>query len=367
VTTPLGEKIIDLIRLNGPIPVAEYFALCLNDPRHGYYRTRDPFGRGGDFVTAPEISQLFGELIGVFMILAWRAHGRPAKVRLVEIGPGRGTMVADALRAMTALAPDMTASSTVHLVEASGRLRQVQRETLARSGVAADWHDALQSVPAGFTLLMANELFDAIPTRQFVNGPEGFRERVICVDKDGDLAFATGPAALDPDLPPGEARPGAVFEIAPAREAIMAGIASRLVAEGGTALVVDYGHVCTVLGDTLQAVRRHRFDDVLAHPGEADLTSHVDFEALTRAARAQGAHVALPLDQAQFLLGLGLLERAGALGAGKPAQTQQAIALAVERLAGDGDNQMGRLFKALCVSGKDVTIPPFTAASETID
>ena len=369
MTTPLGEKIVDIIRLNGPMPVADYFALCLGDPQHGYYRTRDPFGRGGDFITAPEISQLFGELIGVFMILAWRAHGRPDPFRLVEMGPGRGTMMADALRTIVKLAPEMADGSTVHLVETSDRLRQVQRETLAKCGIDVDWHDMLQAVPSGPMLLVANELFDAIPIRQFIKTASGFRERVVGIDENGTLDFAAGAARLDPQIlpPAADPEPGAVFEIAPAREAIMSSIASRLVADGGSALVIDYGHWHTALGDTLQAVRKHRFDDILAHPGEADLTSHVDFEALARAALAQGAHVARPLNQAQFLLGLGLIERAGALGAGKPAEAQRTIAQAVERLAGDGDGQMGRLFKTLCVSGSKATHPPFEDAAETID
>jgi SAM-dependent MidA family methyltransferase len=364
VTTPLGKKIIDLIRINGPISVADYFALCLNDHEHGYYRTREPFGTQGDFTTAPEISQLFGELIGIFMIVAWQAHGKPDGVQLVEIGPGRGTLMADAQRVITGLSPDMAAVTTGNLVETSSRLQNIQRETLAGCALVNRWHGDLQSVQSGFTLLVANEFFDAIPIRQFANGPNGFCERVITISNDGDLVFSSGVARIDSALLPKDiaAKPGTVFETAPAREAIMKEIAGRLVSDGGTALLLDYGHLETAYGDTLQAIMNHRYDDVLASPGEADLTSHVDFDALGKAALAQNAHISDPLTQGQFLLGLGLLERAGALGSGKSPQVRQSIQQAVDRLAGDGENQMGSLFKALCVSGSEMSIPPFKTA-----
>ena len=364
MTTPLGRKIVDLIRLNGPLSVADYFALCLADPDHGYYRTRDPFGTGGDFVTAPEISQLFGELIGVFMILAWQTHDRPQNARLVEIGPGRGTLMADAGRTIAGLMPEMAETTTVHLVETSETLTAIQRKTLGSDGMKTRWHADLGAVPQGFTLLIANEFFDALPVRQFVKTPEGLRERVVSIAEDGQLTFATGVAGLELDSPEGatEAAPGAIFEVSPARDAVMAQIAARLVAEGGVALAIDYGHLQTAWGDTLQAVRNHSYEDVLARPGEADLTSHVDFQALAAAAKAEGANVAKPLTQGAFLLGLGLLERAGALGAGKSNEVQNGIRQAVDRLAGDGENQMGSLFKALCVSAEKTSIPPFETA-----
>ena len=364
MTTPLGRKIVDLIEVNGPMSVADYFSLCLSDPDHGYYRTRDPFGSAGDFTTAPEISQLFGELVGIFMILAWQAHERPRDVRLVEIGPGRGTLMADAQRVIADLAPDLAATVTIHMVETSESLSAIQRKTLDRISPSTTWHTNLNTVPPGFTLLIANEFFDALPIRQFVSTSDGFRERVVSVDEDGSLAFAAGVAGLDPQARPEEvnAQPGAILEVSPARDAVMAQIAARLAADGGVALAIDYGHLQTGLGDTLQAIRNHAYEDVLANPGEADLTSHVDFQSLTTAARAQGVTVAKPLTQGAFLLGLGLLERAGALGAGKSGDVQDAIRQAVERLAGTGENQMGSLFKALCVSAKEVPIPPFETA-----
>lgn len=364
MTTPLGRKIIDLIRLNGPISVAEYFALCLGDPEYGYYRTREPFGARGDFTTAPEISQLFGELIGIFLILAWQAHGRPGNPQVVEIGPGRGTLMADLQRVMAELRPELAAAATFNLVETSARLQETQKETLADNGLRNHWHDTLQTVPSGFTLLVANELFDAIPIRQFINGPDGFRERVVTESEKQQLTFASGIAEIEPELLPDTEKiaVGTVFETAPARNAIAEQIASRLVDHGGVGLIIDYGHLQTAFGDTLQAVKNHRYEDVLSSPGEADLTSHVDFAALGRAARAQAAHIAAPMTQGQFLLELGLLERAGALGAGKSPEAQQAIQQSVDRLAGSGENQMGSLFKVLCILGSEKLILPFKSA-----
>lgn len=364
MTTPLGRKIIDLIGLSGPISVAEYFALCLGDPEYGYYRAREPFGARGDFTTAPEISQLFGELIGIFMILAWQAHGRSNNVQVVEVGPGRGTLMADLQRVMGELRPDLAAAATFNLVETSARLRDIQKRSLAGNKLHNRWHETLQTVPSGFTLLVANELFDAIPIRQFVKGPSGFRERVVTVAENQQLTFASGVAEIEPELLPdsGQVADGTVFETAPARIAIVEQIASRLVAQGGVGLVIDYGHLQTAFGDTLQAVKKHRYESVLNSPGEADLTSHVDFASLGRAAQAQAAQVAAPLTQSQFLLELGLLERAGVLGAGKSPEAQQAIQQSVDRLAGSGKNQMGNLFKVMCILGSDKLILPFKRA-----
>ena len=251
MTTPLARKIQQLIGTNGPISVADYFSICLADPEHGYYKTRNPFGRAGDFVTAPEVSQLFGEMIGVFLVHAWQQHGAPGSVRLVEIGPGRGTMMADMLRVVAKLAPDLHGNMSVHLVETSERLRGVQKETLGTFAERVAWHDGFDEIPPGFVLLVANEFFDAIPIRQFVKTPEGFRERVVGLDPDGDLTFAAGVAGIDVDLLPPQHRSmpsGTIHEISPAREAVMAAICERLNAGGGTALVIDYGHFVSGFG-----------------------------------------------------------------------------------------------------------------------
>lgn len=362
MTTPLAEKIRNIVRLNGPISVTDYFALCLADPEYGYYKTRDPFGRAGDFVTAPEVSQLFGEMLGIFLVHAWQRHGSPEQTRLVEIGPGRGTMMADMLRVVARLAPELYTGMSVHLVETSERLRGLQRETLQAHEGRVSWHESFDEVPEGFTLIAANELFDAIPIRQFVKTATGFRERLVGLDADDRLAFVAGPAGIDPDLLPETASPppdGTIFEVAPARAAVMQAISERLRTFGGTALVIDYGHTVTGYGDTLQAVLKHEYDPPLAHPGEADLTSHVDFESLAAVAAASGLHINGCVPQGDFLLGLGILERAGALGRGKDLIAQEEITAAVERLAGSGEGRMGELFKVLVVSSPEVDLSPF--------
>ena len=369
MTTPLGEKIKGLVRTTGPISVAEYFALCLSDPQHGYYQTREPFGSGGDFVTAPEISQIFGEMLGVFVVNAWQRHGSPALVRLVEIGPGRGTMMADMLRVIGRVAPALYDAATLHLVETSARLRQVQQATLSAHAAKISWHDDLAQVPDGFTLLSANELFDAIPIRQFVKTADGFRERMIGLDDDGELAFTVGVAGLDTALMPPTAnseRHGAIFEAAPARQAVMLSICERLMRFGGSAVMIDYGHMVSGFGDTLQAVYAHEYDPPLAHPGMADLTSHVDFENLAATAAGAGVFVNGCIRQGDFLVGLGIEERAARLGRGKSLTAQQDIIDAVERLAGAGVGRMGELFKVLAISGTPVQLEPFRPVTRPV-
>ncbi|KQO82207.1 class I SAM-dependent methyltransferase [Rhizobium sp. Leaf262] len=360
--TPLARRIKSIIRLNGPMSVTDFFSLCLADPEHGYYKTRQPFGRTGDFVTAPEVSQLFGEMLGVFMVHAWQRLGTLANARLVEIGPGRGTMMADMLRVIQRIAPPLYESMSVHLVETSPRLTETQKQTLASHGDKISWHESFEDVPPGLLLIAANELFDAIPIRQFVKTPHGFRERVVALDTADELIFTAGLASIDPDLLPPfpERQPiGTIFEYSPAREAVMAALSRRLKSNGGTALIIDYGHTVSGYGDTLQALRMHEFDPVLAHPGEADLTSHVDFENLSRMAEANGIHINGCLPQGDFLYGLGLKERADTLAAkATPEQTLQ-IAEAVNRLAGEGVGKMGALFKVLAVSGASVHLLPF--------
>ncbi|MCO5065150.1 MAG: class I SAM-dependent methyltransferase [Rhizobiaceae bacterium] len=344
----LGARIAALIRANGPISVSDYMALCLFDPEHGYYTTRQPFGRGGDFVTAPEISQMFGELCAAWLVAAWRDLGEPCDCLVAEIGPGRGTMMKDMLRTLAQVAPGLAGS--VHLIEASPRLAAVQKETLESSGVAARWHRTFADLPEGPLLLVGNELFDAIPARQYVRTREGWRERCIALGKEDAFVFVAGSGGIDPRLLPpaaSDAPEGAIFEASPAREALVQQIALRVAQGGGAALFFDYGHLEPGLGDTLQAVLDHRYDDPLAHPGLADLTSHVDFAALAAAVRGAGlvAHLAT---QGHFLLAMGLLERAGRLGGNASETVREELRQAVERLA--GPDRMGNLFKVLAFS-----------------
>ncbi|MBN9026941.1 MAG: class I SAM-dependent methyltransferase [Rhizobiales bacterium] len=350
--TPLGEKLVRRIENFGPITVADYMAACLGDPEFGYYMTREPFGAAGDFVTAPEVSQMFGELIGLWAVATWQRMGSPATFVLAEIGPGRGTLMADALRAAR-IAPNFEPAARIVLVETSPRLREIQARTL--TGHAIDWAEQVDGLPDGPAILIANEFFDALPVRQFLRTGAGWAERMVGVS-DGKLVFGLRPDA-HVDGADDRAPEGSLVETASISAAIMATLATRLVQFGGAFLAIDYGHAESGYGDTLQALRQHRFDAPLAHPGEADLTVHVDFAALARAARANGATASAVWTQGDFLLALGLVERAGRLGAGKDAAAQDAIRAAVERLAGPA--AMGTLFKVLCVTGGDLLAPPF--------
>jgi NADH dehydrogenase [ubiquinone] 1 alpha subcomplex assembly factor 7 len=356
--TPLGRRLARLIAETGPITVADYMAHCLGDPEHGYYATREPFGQAGDFVTAPEISQMFGELIGAWLAEAWHAAGRPAAVRIVELGPGRGTLTADLLRTLRLL-PELIDAATLHLVEMSPRLRDVQALTLAGAPIAPLWDDRLEDVPPGFTLAVANEFFDALPVRQFVRTQDAWRERVVGLGEGGGLAFGIGPGALAAcELPPRlrEAPPGAILEVSPVSIAVMQTLAGRIARHGGAALAIDYGHAESGIGETLQAVRRHAFTDPLAAPGEADLTAHVDFAALARAARSAGAAAHGPIGQGDFLAALGLAQRAERLSRDAASPTRAAVAAAAERLT--APDQMGTLFKVLAVTPRGIAPPP---------
>ncbi len=348
----LLEKLRGLIRANGPMNVAEYMTHCLSDPEDGYYTTRNPFGTAGDFVTAPEVSQMFGEIVGAWLVEVWRRLGAPAPFQLVELGPGRGTLMADVLR-VARHAPDFTRAASVHLVETSPTLRQRQADTLPQSGTDVAWHTDFDCVPDGPLLLFANEFFDALPIRQFVR-LDTWRERVVGVDPRDRLVFGIGPGVLESEV---QAPHGSVLEMRPSADALIAAIAGRIVARGGAALVIDYGHSETAPGETFQAVRGHTFADPLAAPGATDLTAHVDFGALARAARQVGAAAHGPMPQGVFLTALGLVERAGRLGAQADSGTREAIRAAVERLAGPA--QMGALFKVLALTPPALIPPPF--------
>ncbi len=318
-----------------------------------YYAGRDPFGRGGDFITAPEISQAFGECLGLWAAVAWDAMGRPDQVLLVELGPGRGTLMADALRAAAEVAAPFRAALRVHLVEASPRLREAQRARLGDDAVAASWHDGFAAVPPGPAIVLANEFFDALPIRQFVRRGGEWRERFVAGG-----AFVERPVEDAPPLP-ADAPEGAVQEVSEAGRALAATLGARLAAQGGAALVLDYGSAAGGFGDSLQALRGHGAADPLGEPGAADVSAHVDFAALAAAARTAGAAVHGPLPQGLFLQRLGLMSRAAVLAraaqmAGKGRQQAGLILSGAERLV--APERMGRLFKALCLC--DPALPP---------
>jgi NADH dehydrogenase [ubiquinone] 1 alpha subcomplex assembly factor 7 len=346
--TPLETEIREMIASDGPMSVARYMALCLGHPVHGYYMTRDPFGARGDFVTAPEISQMFGELIGLWAASVWQLMGSPDDVRLVELGPGRGTLMADALRAVTVV-PAFRAALSVHLVETSPVLRRRQHDTLSGLGVPMDWHNDAAAVPDGPMIAIANEFFDALPVRQAVKATDGWHERMVGIDRNG-LTFALHPdpvRGLDAALPP-RIRAAPVGVLCEWRsDEPVAGLARRVVETGGTVLAIDYGHTESGVGETLQAVAGHGFADPLSAPGEMDLTAHVDFRALGRTAASQGARVHGPLAQGEFLRRLGIVQRARVLKARAIGAQADEVDTALARLVGGRPNQMGELFKAI--------------------
>ncbi len=345
--TPLGTKLAERIRRDGPIGIDAFMAAALGDPEHGYYRSRDPLGIAGDFITAPEISQIFGEILGLWCAHEWQRLGAPSEIALVELGPGRGTLMADLLRAIKVL-PDCRRAVRVHLVETSPVLRARQQTLLADSAPA--WHHALETVPAGPMLLVANEFFDALPIRQFLFQDGGWRERQVTLDAEGRFAFTAGPPATPPVEPP-EPAGGAIFETCEPALAVAAEIGRRLAAAPGAALLIDYGHGATSCGETLQAVRAHRYADPLEAPGEADLTAHVDFEALGLALHSAGAKVAPLATQGHFLSMHGAELRAERLMRGKDAATASGIAQGLRRLLDPA--KMGRLFKVLIATSPE--------------
>jgi NADH dehydrogenase [ubiquinone] 1 alpha subcomplex assembly factor 7 len=347
--TPLGQLLVERIREGGPISVADYMAECLLHPVHGYYSTRDPFGAAGDFTTAPEISQMFGELVGLALAQAWLDQGSPSSFTLAELGPGRGTLMADILRATKAV-PGFHTAAQVVLVEASPVLRQVQGKTLASSGTAPKWLDRVEDLPDAPLFLVANEFLDALPIRQFQLSADGWHERVVGLS-NGALAF--GLSAPLPNLPDTPAFRAAVSgdlveHGGPAQDAIAAAL-HPLLRHGGLALIIDYGGWRS-RGDTLQALRAHAFDDPLAHPGEADLTAHVDFEPL---AEHRTHHFTT---QGQFLKALGIDTRAERLARNLTGEALESHRTAHRRLT--HPEEMGSLFKVLVLTRAGAPPPP---------
>ena len=335
--TGFADRLKARIARDGPVTVEAFMAAALMH----YYGTRDPLGRAGDFVTAPEISQVFGELIALFLLQSWRDAGAPKPVQLAELGPGRGTLMSDIRRTLLKAGRDLAAAAQIHLVETSPALRARQEALL---GPDIHWHAELGTIPRGPLLLIANELFDALPVRQLVRTDGGWAERCVGVDEQGRFVFVLGSETEGPSTPARRPEDGeAVFELSPVREALMTEIARRISRDGVVALIIDYGHTVSAPGDTLQAVKGHRFTDPLAEPGDADLTAHVDFAALARMAEAAGAAVHGPVTQGEFLTALGLPLRAERLKARDPG-----IEEAARRLT--APDQMGSLFKVMALS-----------------
>ena len=320
--TPLERALHERIRADGPISVEASLEAC----NTYYYATRDPLGAAGDFTTAPEISQMFGEIVGAVLADVWARAGKPADAIYVELGPGRGTLASDALRVMQRAA----FRGDVHLVETSPALRAEQAARLPN----ATWHDSVGDLPEAPLLLVANEFLDALPVRQFVDGIER-RIEVI----GGHLAFG---------------RDGTIVEDSPARSAAVAAIAGRLARDGGAALIIDYGHALSAAGDTLQAVHAHQFAHVLERPGEQDLTAHVDFQAVAEAARGAGAVATELVTQRAWLERLGIAQRAEALAQAQPERAPE-IESARKRLC--DAQEMGSLFKVMGIHSADWPVP----------
>jgi NADH dehydrogenase [ubiquinone] 1 alpha subcomplex assembly factor 7 len=347
--TPLEIVICDLIATDGPMRLDRFMALCLGHPQHGYYVTRDPLGAEGDFITAPETSQVFGELIGIWAVGAFVAMGEPARVNLVELGPGRGTLMADMLRTIAKISPKLSAAAALHLVETSPVLRARQRQVL---GAGASWHMSIEDVPKAPMILVANEFFDAIPIRQFEMRGGVWHERLIGIE-DGHLVWGLSGPVYGP-----EGQDGDIAEFAPAREVIARHIGERLARHPGAALIIDYGHLTSAPGDTLQAMSKHGFTQVIDRPGECDLTSHVDFEALSHALWDGGAAVQRAMTQRDFLFAMGIEARFERLLEITDFVVAQTLRRQMTRLV--GESQMGHLFKVLAVNSPNMASPyPF--------
>ena len=352
----LAVRLVRHIRAHGPMTVAAYMAMALHDPQHGYYVRRQPLGTAGDFTTAPEISQIFGELIGLWCADLWRRMGRPDPVVVAELGPGRGTLMADFLRAAAGVA-EFREAVRLHLVEASPVLRAEQQRALA--GAGAVWVDEIAALPDGPLLLVANEFLDALPIRQLVRGRADWAERVVGVDDEGRLCFAEGPE--NPVLSfmvPAERRDtaaGAVFELCPPAATLAAALAERLSRQPGAALFVDYGYVEAGGRSTLSAVVSHRPAGILDAPGTADLSAHVDFAAVAAAARAGGAAVYGPAGQGHFLRALGAELRLEMLLRRAAPDQRGVLESGLRRLIDPAE--MGTLFKALAIASPDIPAP----------
>lgn len=355
--TPLDRLIRRRLTL-GPVTVAEYMKLVLAHPKHGYYPTRDPIGAAGDFITAPEISQMFGELIGLWCAHVWGLIGAPKRIVLIELGPGRGTLMADALRAVRKVAPGFADAAEIHLVETSPTLRDVQRERLSDAPVF--WQKSLSAAPREQAIIIGNEFLDALPVHQLVRTGDGWNEREICVERDGRLGFSVGAEhsplgdLLDPVV--ARAPKGSIAELSPKVRTMGRAIGKRVARYGGAALLIDYGHAVPGAGDTLQALRRHHRHMVLSEPGEADVTAHVDFAAFGAAAAHEGARIHGPVDQGLFLRRLGIVERAEKLVRDADERARIEIDTGLRRLI--EPTKMGSLFKTIALGPPSIDHMP---------
>jgi SAM-dependent MidA family methyltransferase len=358
-STLLAARLKARIARGGPISVADYMETCLADATAGYYPSRQPIGAAGDFITAPEVSQIFGELLGLWAVAAWQSMGEPRGVLVAELGPGRGTLMADALRAWGRV-PDFLATVSVALVETSPVLREAQRVALHGADVPIHWYDDLAHLPQGPLIVIANEFVDALPVRQLLWRDGQWHERSVTIGRDGGFAFCEGSAVRNENLQQVahalQVPDDSILEVRPAAAALIAALAARAATAPLAALIIDYGHAETACGDTLQAVWRHKYADPLSQPGEVDLTAHVDFAALKDSASAHGLTAYGPMPQGEFLLKLGLEARRDRLCETASPEQRQEIDAAVSRLA--DPQAMGLLFKAIALTSTGLAPPP---------
>jgi NADH dehydrogenase [ubiquinone] 1 alpha subcomplex assembly factor 7 len=343
----VAQHLKDLIRADGPISVAEFMRVVLTARDDSYYRRADPLGARGDFITAPEISQIFGELVGLWCVDVWQKLGGPEALTLIELGPGRGTLMKDALRAAR-VAPAFLSAVSVVMVEVSEALRRLQQDALHEAPVAVQWRDRFEDLDVrGPLIVVANEFFDALPIRQWVRGGAGWSERCVGL-RDDALVFGASGAVNERLIAEAvrQSQVGSIVETSPVRSAVARMIGEQIAGAGGAALAIDYGFTGPAAGDTLQAVKAHAYVDVLAEPGQADVTSHVDFTALGEAFAEGGAMVSPLATQGAFLNRLGARERLAALKRSAGAPQAAALDAAYARLTGEA--AMGSLFKVLC-------------------
>ena len=363
MTPPLKERLIAKIKAEGPISVAEYMTICLLDPVQGYYPTRDPLGSDGDFITAPEISQMFGEVLGLWCIQTWQDMGRPEKIQLIELGPGRGIMMSDILRAAQ-LDKEFLKAVNVTLIEASPALEAVQGKTLGAAPCPISWAPSLDKAPTGPAIIVGNEFLDCLPIRQFIQkdrfaGRAGWQERMVTLE-DEKLRFGVSPAVISETvqttLPHAQedAKNDELLEVCPANAQIIDQIKARFKESVGRALFIDYGPAETEFGDTLQALKRHEKVGVFSDPGNTDLTARVDFGALVELVRAVDLPATQAVPQREFLSKLGLEMRAVALSRAKP-ESKDKIARQLHRLT--ASDEMGDLFKAICFQSNGLELP----------
>jgi NADH dehydrogenase [ubiquinone] 1 alpha subcomplex assembly factor 7 len=353
-SAPLAERLRERITREGPISVANYMQACLGDEREGYYTSRQPIGASGDFITSPEVSQIFGELLGLWAAAIWQSMGEPKSIVVAELGPGRGTLLADAARAWRSV-KHFAGSVSLTLVETSPVLREIQRKTLHAAHQPIQWCEAIDEVPRGRPLVvLASEFIDALPIRQLVRRGSIWRERCVGLGPQGSLIFVEGDIVHEDTLP--AAPDGEILEMRPATAPLLAALAARASEAPLTALFIDYGHAKSGIGDTMQAVRRHRYADPLALPGETDVTAHVDFAALKHDAEALGLRAYGAMPQGEFLLRLGLSERRDRLLEAARPEQRELIASGAARLV--DPSQMGILFKVLALTSDGLAPPP---------